>query len=257
MSKHIPTLVLTALVTGGAHAAVVFDTNLPLVRDNVGPDSMIVGSGIPADHFAVDTNVNGASVALKARNRDTGQALSVTNGLYRVSPGLSAVVTPGSPQLAFDFQFSPGASGLAANLVWLELMVDFDPSAGTNFASFLAPIGGALDASDGYFTNGECRSGTSPIACTWSSSDPYAYSQAWNLGFGFWSGLLGGPTNYDPFAPGLYDISFTAYTGASPTALTRLASVSIQAQVGVVPEPASVALVGLALAGLAASRRKA
>lgn len=217
---------------------------------------MIVGSGIPTDHFAVNTASNGASVALKARNRDTGQALSVSNGLYSVSPGLSTLVTPGSPQLAFDFQFSPGASGLAASGVWLKLMVDFDPSAGTSFASFLAPIGGSLDATDGYFTNGECRSGTSPVACTWSSADPYAYSQAWNLGFGFWSSLLGSPTNYDPFAPGLYDISLTAYAGGAVNALTELASVTIQAQVVAVPEPVSVALVGMALAGLAASRRR-
>jgi PEP-CTERM motif len=248
------------LASGMAQATVTYNTALPLARDNPGPDSMIVGSGIPANGFAVDTASNGASVALKARDRDTGQPLSQSNGVYQVSPGLSTSVSPGAPQLAIDFQFAPGSSGLTQTQVWLKLMVDFDPTAATNFATILAPMSAAgpnnsWDEGDGYFVNGTCKNGLATQACTWTGSDPYAYSQSWSLEYPFWGLVLGTATGYNAFAPGLYDISLTAYTVSTQTqGLLELASVRIQAQV--IPEPGSLALVGLALAGAGLWRRR-
>lgn len=246
MKYRLAFMAVSAALASTAFAA---PQDLPVYRTG-GAGSMIVGSGIPKNNFTVSTDASGVSVALKARNRDTGQALSISGTTYYVSPGLSTVQSPGQPQLSFDFQVSPGASGLAATDLWLQLEVDFDPGVGTNFATIAAPsnLGG-----DGYFTNGNCGNGLAPVACTWSGADPYVVSQSSQLGFAFWSAVLGGPTNYNPNNAGVYDLRLSAYRG-QPSSTSLLASVSIQAVV--LPEPSTVALIGIAALGLGLIRRR-
>src|SRR5690348_14795023 len=77
-----------ATAATNASAAIVYNTAAPVTKAN---GDFINGTGIPSNGFAVDTDpTTGISVALKARGRDTGQALSIVNDVYTVSTGLAA-----------------------------------------------------------------------------------------------------------------------------------------------------------------------
>lgn len=189
----------------------------------------IAGTGIPANNFTVSTGATGEQVALKARNRATGQPLLQSGTTYYVSPGL----TGASPTLTFDYQFTPGS---LANY-GLKLDVDFDPGAGTDFATIDQLVVGGWSLppfNDGFFAN--------PGGGAWSdNTTPYVYSQSWNLGYTFWSTVFG--KSYNPNVPGTYEFVLTAY---DPTTSAVLSSSAITAVV--VPLPPS-AWAGLALLG--------
>ncbi len=224
----LATLAICALASSAALA----DTVSPTKANG----DFINGSGIPADNFTIAGSATDGTVALKARNRDTGEPLSQSGNVYTVSPGMS-VDSPTNPNLTFDFQFTPGTTPL--NNYGLKLEVDFDPSAGTDFATVdMNVLGGAgtWQATDGYKAN--------PGSNAWSNNTtPYVYSQSWNLGFSFWNTVYG--KSYNPNAAGTYDIRLTAY---DPTNSRTVATTSIQAVVAPVPVPAA-AWTGLSVLG--------
>jgi hypothetical protein len=203
----------------------------------------INGSGIPADQFTVATAGDGSQVALKARDRDTGEPISKIGSTYHVPAGLNGT----NPAWTFDFQFAPGTAAPYG----LKLDVDFDPGPGTSFRTIDLPVLGGWNsvASDGFYVNG------APVV--FSDATPYVYSQSWHLGFTFWSTLPGGPTGYNPNLPGTYTINLTAYLPGT-TAPDIIASTSINAVVDpapAVPTPAA-ASAGLALLGALGLRRR-
>lgn len=232
-SELLSAAVLMALALGSAGMASA-DT-VPLTKSN---GDFIPGTGILADNFTISTGTGGESVALKARDRDTGQPLSISGTTYAVSPGLSTDA-PGQTQFRFDFQFTPGG----AENYWLELKIDFDPTmAGQDFVTLEGLVLGYWNSGgDSYLTN--------PGSGAWSdNTTPYVVANSSRLDFGFWSSYYG--RTYDPNAPGYYDLVFNAYSAQGGELLS---SVSITAQV--VPLPAAfwpgVAMLGiLAVGGL-------
>lgn len=222
-----------AVVLGGAASAMAGTVDV-----TKGNGDFIAGSGIPADNFTGDTNpASGESVWLKARGRDSGEALSVVGTTYFLQQG-AAASSPSNPWWNFDFQLTPGAGATLATDYRMVLEFDKDPTAGTNYVVFDANILGATGwsvfSADGYFTN--------PGSGGWSNdTTPYVYSQSWRPNFSFIDPV------FDKDAAGTYEIRLSAY---SADGRTLLAQTAITAQVGAVavPLPAS-SLMGFGLLG--------
>lgn len=213
----------------------------------------IAGTGIPADNFTV-ASAGGDAVALKGRQRDTGQALSQSGNIYYVATGLAADNV--NPAWSIDFQFTPEDGAALPNFFtltdyWLTLEVDFDPAYGSaSFKTVSLPVSGA---SPNFFLN--------PGSGAWSNdSTPWVVSDSTNLGFASWALASPiGPTGYDPNVTGEYEVRLTvselAYQGFIPVRGADIASTDIL--VRAVPEPTSLALMGMAtVAGLAVRRRR-
>src|SRR3954469_9888571 len=129
-------MVRSTLLLTGVAAAFVLTATSARAASSVGSvtptkanGSMIPGSGIPSDNFTINTAATGESVALKARDRNNGQAISVT-GTRSLLPAGMATATRAAWN--FDFQFSPGEGSAALPGAYTyELQVDTNPAYGT------------------------------------------------------------------------------------------------------------------------------
>ena len=225
-----------------AAAAGCFGLVAPAMADTVdvtkANGTFIAGTGIPAGNFTGDSDAQtGASVWLKARSRDSGEALSIDGTTYHLSGGSAA--DPTKPWWVFDYQFSAGTAATPTTDYRLVLEFDKDPTAGTNYVVFDANtltgtgLFGLINWSgtDGYFTN--------PGGGAWNNNTtPYVISQSWRPDFSFIDPA------FNKNIGGTYEIRLTAYDVAGGL----LAQTAITAQVDVVPLPSS-ALMGLGLLG--------
>src|SRR4051812_42286709 len=128
-----------------AQAVQVNDTNLDLTKAN---GTAINGTGVFANHFVLDTapalaGGGNISVAVKPRDRDSGQANSIFLGnYYQVDPGSSST-NPARPNCVFDWQFNPGIDS-ATNYV-LRYSLDYDPAQGVAaFTTVSLPVHGSV-----------------------------------------------------------------------------------------------------------------
>jgi len=179
------------------------------------------GTGIPNNAVAMTALTNGATLGLTATPRFSSPA--VTNNGAGVFQAVSGAFGPGDNLAKWSFNFYVGGTQLGAYTY--RLLGDYNAAVGDAEGSY-ADISGYLGLPDSLLTPGTIQN-----------------SQ--NLGFG---------TNFaqfDPNVAGEYGFILAAYQGQQEVGRS-----AILVNVGRVPEPASLALVGVALLGVVASLRR-
>jgi hypothetical protein len=238
--------VSAGLFASPAQAVVSYQANVD-VYDAVDND-FVAGNGVPINNFVqdsatpLDANGQSVSVAVKPRNRDTGQANAiVNNNYYHVTPGQSAI-NPARPQLAIDFQFDPGSVPSATSDYRIQIDIDYDPAPGSaTFFTLNQPYTWWAANTDGEFNAGSTNQSATPTLHAWNDANvPYVISNTTNLSFAPQSTSPAAVLfPYNSSATGEYEVRLTAF---SPDGSTQLAQATAFA---VVPEPAGLGLLAL------------
>jgi len=254
----------TVAVAAAAALSAVSAIAAPLQFDqNV--TAIIFGSGNPQGGFTVDRD-NNIELGLRAKTRFLPTFGSNGNGTYNQATGATGTAPNLLALWNFEWSINSDASGTQGrklNALTYVLAMDFDAGLGTNFQSF-DPVNGVVCADHSFGNNSTTESTDSRTTCSGgigNSSQQAAYDgyrvannlvqNSWNLGF------FDNTTNFifDPTANGQYTFRLQAFEGQR-----QLASTTIDVIVGTgaaVPVPATLALAGLGLLGLAATRRRA
>lgn len=259
--KHKALLLLKAAAVG---AVLLPAQSYALLYDQNVTNNAIFGSGNANGSFTVD-RANGIELGLrgKLRHNASGVAENTFNsngdGTYSFAAGVAP--TQSSPTAVWSFEWSinsnyDGTSGWNLNGLTYALRIDSNPTQATTFSSFdpindAGPLGGGWDHSIG--TNATAQgAGTEAISgVTYAAliADNNLAQNSWKA---HW--FLG--AGFDPTVDGTYDFELSAYIGSREAAKTRI-QVIVGAGGAAVPDGgATLALVGLGLAGLIGLRRR-
>ena len=261
-SLTVAVLAMSALAANAADASVT--------------GNVITGTGIANGGFTVGTG-NNIEIGLRARERygspvglnfqPTNNTYSNNDGTYNHAPGgftstASPLGTAGGTRASWNFDWSintnqiPSAIGAATTNVsayTYRLSMDFDPGVGTNFQTFdLINAAAFFDHSFGNNATAQSAGVEAANAAGYDNlkNNNNLVQNSWNYDF-FDSVTF----PFDPNAQGTYTIKLEAFGTATGIALAS-STINVNVGAAAVPEPGSMALVGLALAGLAVMRRR-
>jgi len=184
-------------------------------------DAAYTANGLGGVQFNVQTN-GGATVALGAHAYRNGATLANngTDTFYAQSGVYGAGPDPSYANWSFDFAWNLGTNCSGCTV---HLLVDKDPTA----AAFFVDL----------FT---LNAGFAPLITA------SQIQESWNMEMVFMTGLV---YDFNPYAPSSTGFALQVLDGNN--ALVVGSDITVN-----VPEPESLALVGLALAGLAITRRR-
>jgi hypothetical protein len=208
----------------------------------------IAGSGIAANNFWVETAETGEQAALKARDRNTSQPISIVGNKFYVPTGMA---TPTRAAWNFDFQFTPIAGKSASDYKY-EIQADINPAVGAQtYQSVIIPSSvQAQPMGDSYYPNGTGGSisagPTYSYNGAWSSATiPFVIANSQNYNFGHLAG-----SGFTNTAYAEYDINFIVRDAVTDNIVVQSSIVAA------VPEPAGIALLGLGAGALLLRRRR-
>jgi hypothetical protein len=209
----------------------------------------IAGSGIAADNFWIETAGTGEQAALKARDRNSSQPISIVGNKFFVPTG-NDPNNANRTAWNFDFQFTPIAGKSASDYTY-EIQADTKPAVGVATFTTVAVPGSvqAVPIGDSYYPNGTGGSisagPTYSYNGSWSSASPsFVIANSQNYTFGHLAG-----SGFTNSAYAEYDINFIV-RDASTNDIVVQSSI-----VAAVPEPTGIALLGLGAGALLLRRR--
>lgn len=242
---------LSLAISGAAQAAPLFDQNVT--------NAVIFGSGNANGGFTV-IREQGVELGLRAKLRfdenDSPQNTFNSNGdgTYSFSAGtptngFSFAPAASTPVWSFEWSVNSdylGTSGNSLNDLAYTISIDFDPSAATNFFAFDPLDQPFADHSIGTNATGNGEGTEAGDAAEYQSliANNNLAQNSWNLVF---FDDVPQFSLFDPNVPGIYTIQLSARVNDQ-----LLEAASIDVIVTAVPEPATVGLMLVGLAGLSA-----